>query len=85
MIAGVFVFYASSLCFGGYYLWASLTGNAVDEPGPTAIPIPPWRHPLGTNDIGQDMFSRILYGDQISLEMRDTFQRLPALLIWHSH
>ena len=28
---------------------------------------PSWQHPLGTDDLGQDLFARILYGGHISL------------------
>ena len=28
---------------------------------------PSWRHPLGTDDLGQDLFARMLYGGRISL------------------
>src|SRR5687767_9567700 len=28
---------------------------------------PSWRHPLGTDDLGQDVFARMLYGGRISL------------------
>jgi len=28
---------------------------------------PSWQHPLGTDDLGQDLFARILYGGRISL------------------
>lgn len=29
---------------------------------------PSWRHPLGTDDIGRDVLSRLLYGSRVSLE-----------------
>jgi len=28
---------------------------------------PSWQHPFGTDDIGRDVFSRIIYGARISL------------------
>src|SRR5919109_5594388 len=28
---------------------------------------PSWRHPLGTDDLGQDLLARMLYGGRISL------------------
>ena len=28
---------------------------------------PSWKHPLGTDDLGQDLLARILYGGRISL------------------
>jgi peptide/nickel transport system permease protein len=28
---------------------------------------PSWRHPMGTDDLGQDLFARMLYGGRISL------------------
>ncbi|NMB85463.1 MAG: ABC transporter permease [Methanothrix sp.] len=36
------------------------------EPGRPFLP-PNWEHPLGTNDIGQDIFSELVYGTRISL------------------
>src|SRR5947207_9089687 len=31
------------------------------------LKVPSWLHPLGTDDLGQDLLARILYGGRISL------------------
>src|SRR3981189_807706 len=31
------------------------------------LAMPSWAHPLGTDDLGQDLFARMLYGGRISL------------------
>jgi len=36
------------------------------EPGKPFLP-PSWTHPFGTNDIGQDIFSELVFGTRISL------------------
>lgn len=38
--------------------------NAMDF---TMIEGPSWNHPLGTDDLGRDLLSRVIYGTQISL------------------
>ena len=41
---------------------------AINEIDFTArLESPSWRHPLGTDDLGQDLLARILYGGRISL------------------
>jgi len=38
--------------------------NAMDY---AMLGVPSWQHPLGTDDLGRDLLSRIIYGSQISL------------------
>lgn len=33
------------------------------------LSLPSWRHPLGTTDIGQDIFSQLVWGTRVSLEV----------------
>ena len=41
---------------------------AIDEIDFTArLARPSWAHPMGTDDLGQDIFARVLYGGRISL------------------
>ena len=48
----------------GPWLWA-VPINEIDF---TARLKPPsWRHPFGTDDLGQDLLSRMLYGGRISI------------------
>ncbi|MCX8133138.1 MAG: ABC transporter permease [Roseococcus sp.] len=62
-----------SLCVLGFLVLAVLIGPLV-----WTVPIdeidfskrlqgPSWEHPLGTDDLGQDLLARILYGGRISL------------------
>ncbi len=70
MMAGIVILLMLILCFGGYYLWAALTGNTYDITNAReAYSYPSGQHPLGTDDIGRDVLARILYGGQISLEV----------------
>src|SRR2546425_12627444 len=39
---------------------------------------PSWAHPMGTDDLGQDILARMLYGGRISLAPRVAPQRLAA-------
>src|SRR5262245_25115632 len=48
----------------GPSLWA-LPINAIDFT--TRLQSPSWQHPLGTDDLGQDLLARLLYGGRISL------------------
>src|SRR5438552_16500264 len=34
------------------------------------LAMPSWAHPFGTDDLGQDLFARMLYGGPISLSVR---------------
>ena len=48
----------------GPWLW-SVPINAIDFNARLAPPS--WRHPFGTDDLGQDLLSRMLYGGRISI------------------
>jgi peptide/nickel transport system permease protein len=54
------------------FIVASLTAPLVAPYDPNAqdyemIEAPSWGHPLGTDDLGRDLLSRLIYGAQISL------------------
>ncbi|BAZ07433.1 ABC transporter permease [Calothrix sp. NIES-3974] len=43
-------------------------GNSVNQIDFAKSTLPPtWQHPFGTNDLGQDILARILYGGRISI------------------
>jgi peptide/nickel transport system permease protein len=46
-------------------LWWHVPINDIDFSA--TLTGPSWRHPFGTDDLGQDIFSRVLYGGRISL------------------
>ena len=48
----------------GPYLW-QIPINDIDFGARLAAPS--WTHPFGTDDLGQDLFARMLYGGRISL------------------
>ena len=48
----------------GPFLWP-LAINDIDFAA--KLKGPSWKHPLGTDDLGQDIFARMLYGGRISL------------------
>src|SRR5215471_5407996 len=48
----------------GPWLW-KVPINAIDFNARLAAPS--WTHPFGTDDLGQDLFSRLLYGGRISI------------------
>src|SRR5579864_7663449 len=39
-----------------------------------------WQHPLGTDDLGRDRFSRLLYGTRVSLLLAPAAALLTSLL-----
>src|SRR5499427_4970641 len=46
-------------------LWWQVPINDIDFAARLAGPS--WQHPFGTDDLGQDLFARLLYGGRISL------------------
>jgi peptide/nickel transport system permease protein len=46
-------------------LWWQVPINDIDFSATLAPPS--WQHPFGTDDLGQDLFARVLYGGRISL------------------
>jgi peptide/nickel transport system permease protein len=46
-------------------LWWRVPINDIDFSATLATPS--WQHPFGTDDLGQDLFARLLYGGRISL------------------
>src|ERR1700731_5363122 len=46
-------------------LWWHVPINDLDFTATLATPS--WQHPFGTDDLGQDLFARLLYGGRISL------------------
>src|SRR5262252_8863205 len=48
----------------GPHLW-TVAINDIDFSA--RLKTPSWQHPLGTDDLGQDLFARMLYGGRISL------------------
>ncbi|HKX18970.1 MAG TPA: ABC transporter permease [bacterium] len=63
---------------------ATIVGPAVYPVGINTIDFqasmapPSWAHPLGTNDLGQDMLARILYGGRISIAVGITAMLVSA-------
>ena len=61
---GIVIFFVIIALFAQYltpYSW-----NAVDLSN--ALQPPSWEHPLGTDEFGRDILSRIIYGTKISLQ-----------------
>lgn len=57
----------AALCFLGPYIFAVPNPDATPATG--ALPLFSPGHLLGTDDIGRDMLSRVLYGGRVSLEV----------------
>jgi peptide/nickel transport system permease protein len=64
---GLIIFVAFTIiAFTGPYLW----GDEVNDPFAFDTGASPSvRHPMGTDDLGQDIFARILYGGRISISV----------------
>ena len=52
------------LVFVGPFIW-TVPINEIDFTARLATPS--WKHPMGTDDLGQDIFARMLYGGRISI------------------
>ena len=52
------------LVFVGPFIW-TVAINDIDFSARLATPS--WKHPMGTDDLGQDIFARMLYGGRISI------------------
>ena len=64
-LAGALAFFLILLAVGaGPYLW-KLAINEIDFTARLAAPS--WQHPFGTDDLGQDLLARMLYGGRISI------------------
>src|ERR1700739_2137588 len=55
---------------------ASYAQQFRDEPDAACS----WHHPLGTDDLGRDRFSRLLYGTRVSLLLAPAAALLPSIL-----
>jgi len=53
-----------ALVFLGPYVW-KVAINDIDFTA--RLKTPTWAHPMGTDDLGQDIFARMLYGGRISI------------------
>ncbi|WP_353673942.1 ABC transporter permease [Synechocystis sp. LKSZ1] len=69
---GLLLILVLSVLFGPVFYRQSLT--QIDFSQTTAPPS--WRHPLGTNDLGQDQLARLLVGGRISLAVGVTAMAL---------
>lgn len=76
------------LLLTGILLFAALIGPLLPVPNPNLIDTsatflgPSWKHPLGTDDLGRDLLSRLLYGSRTSLGIAAGAVAL-AVLIGH--
>src|SRR6202023_3208115 len=63
----------ASLVILGFMIVAVAAGAALwqipinDIDFGARLAMPSWAHPFGTDDLGQDLFARMLYGGRISL------------------
>ncbi|MBV9826471.1 MAG: ABC transporter permease [Alphaproteobacteria bacterium] len=51
----------------GVLLAPWLTGAKPLALGPDTLQAPGWAHPMGTDDLGRDVYARVLYGGRVSL------------------
>jgi peptide/nickel transport system permease protein len=63
MSTGIFVLIVLTVVLGP--LWWQVPINDIDFSARLAGPS--WQHPFGTDDLGQDLLARLLYGGRISL------------------
>jgi oligopeptide transport system permease protein len=70
----IIVIFMALLCFIGPFIWELATGNTPDKipsgvgSGDLVRSFPPsLSHPMGTDDSGRDLFSRVMQGGRISL------------------
>lgn len=70
MFGGAVVVFMILLCFVGAPIHTAVTGMAYDSQDlVNRYALPSASHWFGTDDLGRDVFSRILYGGQVSIEV----------------
>ncbi len=57
------------LCFSAIFAGVVAPYSPIQINMPERLRAPSWRHPLGTDDFGRDVLSRIIHGSRISLEV----------------
>src|SRR5690606_20693234 len=60
---GILILLVLSVTLGTWFWHTSIS----DIDLAASLQPPSWKHPLGTNDLGQDLLARMIYGGRISL------------------
>lgn len=69
-IGGGFLLFMIVLCFIGAPIYSAATGYGLSTQNlPNRYAFPTWQHWFGTDDLGRDVFLRILLGGQVSIEV----------------
>jgi oligopeptide transport system permease protein len=51
------------------YLGIPLSPYAYDQTTDSLLASPSWTHPMGTDELGRDLFSRVIYGSRLSISI----------------
>lgn len=51
------------------YLGIPLSPYSYDQTTESLLSAPSWAHPMGTDELGRDLFSRVIYGSRLSISI----------------
>lgn len=66
-VAGLWIIIAMILLAALSWTGVPLTPYTYDQTSSTILASPSWAHPMGTDELGRDLLSRVIYGSRLSM------------------